>query len=221
MDSIETRLTEWLARHNWIPDDSMTPGGEQKRFLKEILAEMRRLKTGDFSEEEFQNLCHNFDEADADRFALGCRDYQKLLFGRCAWSNRSLTGTAIVVRDQAGQILLQQRRGILGYGTWSVPGGWVELGEDPRTAAVREAFEEVGVVVSETKLLGATSFADTIPSQGVVGTVTLWYDAISWHGTPELREPDKSIDLGWFSPQSFPSPLFGHIQIALQQGIIP
>lgn len=181
--------------------------------------EIARLKQGDFSEEEFHNLCHNFDESDADRFAQGCRDYQKLLFGSFAWSNRSLTGAAMVIRKE-DQILLQQRRGTIGYGTWSVPGGWVELGEPPAYAACRETFEEVGVIVSDAVLLGVTSYIDRDgPAQGI-GTVTIWYEAVSWQGTPEIQEPDKVMDMDWFALNNLPSPLFGHIQIALQQGII-
>jgi 8-oxo-dGTP diphosphatase len=182
--------------------------------------EIQRLKAGDFSEEEFQNLCHNFDESDADRFALGCRDYQKLLFGRCAWSNRCLTGAAMVIRNPDGSLLLQQRRGMIGYGTWSVPGGWVELNEHPSISAIRETFEEVGLIVTENRLLGVTTFTDISGLAKGIGTVTVWYEALSWQGTPEIREPDKMIDLGWYPLGFLPSPLFGHIQLALQQGLI-
>ena len=48
---------------------------------QELIAEVQRLKRGDFSQEEFQNLCHNFDESDECRFLDGCRDYQRKLFG--------------------------------------------------------------------------------------------------------------------------------------------
>jgi hypothetical protein len=34
-------------------------------------AEVERLKKGDFTEEEFQNLCHNFSEDDECRFKKG------------------------------------------------------------------------------------------------------------------------------------------------------
>ncbi len=227
MSSVEGKLVEWLERHHRIPDDDPHAGGEQKRFLKEVIAEIRRLKEGNFSEEEFQNLCHGFDESDADRFALGCREYQRKLFGRCAWSNRSLTGTAMVIRDKEGQILVQQRRGTLGYGTWSVPGGWVELGEPPLKASVREAFEEVGVVVHKARLLGVTSYVEpSTPSSsgGIwalgIGTITVWYEAESWDGIPEIREPDKMMDMGWYPIYNVPKPRYTHLTLACEQGIV-
>ena len=47
-----------------------------------LIAENDRLKRGDFTEEEFQNLCHNFSEDDACRFRKGCEQYQEKLFGK-------------------------------------------------------------------------------------------------------------------------------------------
>jgi hypothetical protein len=44
-------------------------------------AEVERLKRGDFTEEEFQSLCHNLAADDRDRFRRGCEEYQKKLFG--------------------------------------------------------------------------------------------------------------------------------------------
>lgn len=45
-----------------------------------LILEIERLKRGDFTEEEFQTLCHNLPEDDECRFKQGCIDYQKKLF---------------------------------------------------------------------------------------------------------------------------------------------
>ncbi len=44
------------------------------------IAEIERLLRGEFTEEEFQNLCHNFSEDDESRFKEGCKAYQDKLF---------------------------------------------------------------------------------------------------------------------------------------------
>jgi hypothetical protein len=44
--------------------------------------EVARLKEGNFTEEEFQNLCHKFQQEDITRFCKGCENYQTKLFGR-------------------------------------------------------------------------------------------------------------------------------------------
>ena len=47
------------------------------------MLEIQRLKSGRFTPEEFQNLCHETDKpCSAEEFAEGCRAYQKQLFGK-------------------------------------------------------------------------------------------------------------------------------------------
>lgn len=46
-----------------------------------LQSEIDRLKSGDFTEQEFQNLCHKFSEEDEKRFKAGCLEYQNKLFG--------------------------------------------------------------------------------------------------------------------------------------------
>ncbi len=52
---------------------------------------------------------------------------------------------AVIVVD--GKVLLAQRGSDPGYGTWSIPGGMVELGESLRDAVAREVREETGLDV--------------------------------------------------------------------------
>jgi hypothetical protein len=50
-------------------------------LLKLAAQEIERLLEGNFTEEEFQNLCHNFSEDDAKRFSKGCIEYNQRMFG--------------------------------------------------------------------------------------------------------------------------------------------
>jgi len=50
-----------------------------------------------------------------------------------------------VFRDD--RLLLVRRVMEPGRGRWTVPGGYVDIGEDPRAAAAREVAEEASVVV--------------------------------------------------------------------------
>ncbi|WP_103563939.1 NUDIX hydrolase [Actinomadura rubteroloni] len=59
-----------------------------------------------------------------------------------------------VVRDDAGRILLVRRGRPPSAGSWSVPGGRVEPGEDDAAAVVRELREETGLDVVPGALLG-------------------------------------------------------------------
>lgn len=63
---------------------------------------------------------------------------------------------AYAVIERRGKILLTHwRRGHL-HG-WTLPGGGIESGEDPRDTVVREVFEETGLEARVGKLLGVDS----------------------------------------------------------------
>lgn len=63
---------------------------------------------------------------------------------------------AYAVVERRGKILLTHwRRGHL-HG-WTLPGGGLEAGEDPRDAVVREVLEETGLEARVGKLLGVDS----------------------------------------------------------------
>lgn len=49
--------------------------------IDQLKATIVRLKRGDFTPDELQNLCHNLDETDKEAFCKGCTEYQKKLFG--------------------------------------------------------------------------------------------------------------------------------------------
>ncbi len=53
-----------------------------------------------------------------------------------------------------GKVLLLRRAIPPQIGKWTLPGGYVDLGETPAQAATRETFEEVGMRVTIERLLG-------------------------------------------------------------------
>jgi ADP-ribose pyrophosphatase YjhB (NUDIX family) len=55
----------------------------------------------------------------------------------------------VVFRDEE-ILLVQERDG----GVWSLPGGWVDVGESPSEAVAREVLEESGYAARPIKLLG-------------------------------------------------------------------
>ena len=65
-----------------------------------------------------------------------------------------LCTASVIVMDAKGQILLQQRSD---NGQWGIPGGCVELGETVKEAAIREVFEETGIIVTDLQLFDVYS----------------------------------------------------------------
>lgn len=69
-------------------------------------------------------------------------------------ANSVVPSVNVVVVDDAGRILLIHRTD---NDNWALPGGAMDLGESLPAAAVRETFEETGVTVEVTGLVGIYS----------------------------------------------------------------
>jgi 8-oxo-dGTP pyrophosphatase MutT (NUDIX family) len=65
---------------------------------------------------------------------------------------------SVAVRDEAGRVLLGRHS----EGAWVLPGGAVEPGETPADAAVREAWQEAGLLVRLSALVGVFGGPDFV-----------------------------------------------------------
>jgi 8-oxo-dGTP diphosphatase len=108
-------------------------------------------------------------------------------------------GVAAIVPSPGGArgILVMQRVGTVGvskdgYGSWSVPGGWLEAGETPEVAVVREVLEETGVVVEAAGRAGYT-----VTHRDDRTNVTLFLRCKWVANAPRETEPDKCRDPQW------------------------
>lgn len=99
-----------------------------------------------------------------------------------------------VVQDGAGRLLLVQRANSPGAGTWTLPGGRVEPGEDDAAAVVREVAEETGLRVDVVTLVGTVERAAGADSVYVIND----YACSLTGGT--LAPGDDAADAGWFTP---------------------
>src|SRR5215218_3374473 len=117
--------------------------------------------------------------------------------GFVQYLNPPLAATIILPRGDRvlmGRRTIEPRRGY-----WTLPGGYVELGESAEEAAVREAKEEVGVDVRVDRLLGLHSGA---PSAVAVAL----FEGTIVGGEPEpLHEVDR---VGYFHPDEAPEIAF-------------
>ncbi|MBT4070042.1 MAG: NUDIX hydrolase [Euryarchaeota archaeon] len=85
------------------------------------------------------------------------------------WLNPALAADAAVRRDDS--ILLIKRKFPPMQGAWALPGGFVERGENPIDAAVRELLEETGMHGENPKLVSVMGDADRDPRKHIVSIV--------------------------------------------------
>lgn len=90
------------------------------------------------------------------------------------------------------EVLLAQRAVEPCRGEWSLPGGFVELGETTEEALVREMREETGLEVSELRLIGVST--QQSPSHGAI--TVLGYLVEKWDGEP--RPDSDALALAFF-----------------------
>jgi 8-oxo-dGTP diphosphatase len=122
----------------------------------------------------------------------------------------------LVLRE--GRVLLGQRKGSHGAGTWALPGGHLEFGESVAQCAVREVLEETGLRIHAVTPAPYTN--DVFEAEGK-HYVTLFVAAHSAVGEPALCEPDKCSEWRWFRWSELPSPLFQPLATLHASGFAP
>ena len=140
-----------------------------------------------------------------DRFCAGCgtrlamqeQDGQRRPVcpgcGRVVYYDPKLAAACVV--ERRGAILMVRRAVEVGYGLWSMPGGYVDRGEVVETAAAREVREETGLMVAVRQLVGVFSDAGN-------PVVVAAYAAAETGGTP--TPGPECLELGYFADTALP-----------------
>ena len=168
----------------------------------------------EYTHEEFVNLIMSLDEEQLLELSSKYGGYPVLF--RMALDERIShipfiqTGAAIIIRNDNGQILLQERTD---RNKWGLPGGCQDLGEDLRFTAVREAYEETGIKLDpyEIKLidtLSGESRKNSYPNGDIVYNNTSLYLAdVSMEDASNLKGDSETKRLQFFNPDEVPENL--------------
>lgn len=110
------------------------------------------------------------------------------------WDNPKPVTATIVPMD--GGLVLVKRKFEPFVNDWCLPGGFMEATEHPEQSAAREVFEETGLEVEISKLLGAET-----PGRGI-NVLILFYLARQARGT--MKAGDDASDVGLFRREELP-----------------
>lgn len=145
-------------------------------------------------------------------------EYRKLTGANVHEHITPKVGVVVVVRKLVNGvpvILMGKRKGRHGAGTWSFPGGHLELGETIEQAGVRELREETGIEVE--KVYRTNIYTHSVFTKQLE-YVTLYLSAVVPDSTEaRLLEPEKREAWAWFSQYEIPSPLFPGVADAIAQ----
>ncbi|MFN3318099.1 MAG: NUDIX domain-containing protein [Allorhizobium sp.] len=115
-----------------------------------------------------------------------------------------------ILRD--GKLLLCKRMKAPEAGHWNIVGGKVDHMEPAEIAARREAEEETALVIGAIRYLGLTEQRIEADRQHWISLLYVTDDAT---GEPQLTEPDKLSEIGWFDLDDLPQPLSVFTQTVL------
>jgi ADP-ribose pyrophosphatase YjhB (NUDIX family) len=112
-----------------------------------------------------------------------------------------LPGVSAVVTDDEGRILLGQRAD---NGQWSLIAGFLDPGEQPAAAIVREIHEETAVhAVAERISSVLTHPPVTYPNGDRAQYVDITFRCRAVGGTARVND-DESLAVGWFDVDALP-----------------
>jgi ADP-ribose pyrophosphatase YjhB (NUDIX family) len=125
------------------------------------------------------------------RERLSCADC-----GHIAYVNPRLVVTTLPVTDDGRLVLL--RRGIEpGVGAWAQPGGFLEVDETVHQAAIRETWEETGLLVEPGEIIGLYTRLEA-------AVVTVAFEARVVGGT--AAPTVEALEIRSFTPEAIPWP---------------
>ena len=168
-------------------------------------------KMREYTHEEFVNLVLSLNEEELLELSANYGGYPVLF--RMALDDRIShipfiqTGAAIIIRNEEGKILLQERTD---RNKWGLPGGCQDLGEDLRNTAVREAYEETGIKLDPKEIilidtLSGEKRKNSYPNGDIVYNNTSLYLAdVFMSDTKNLKGDTETKRLKFFAINEVP-----------------
>jgi ADP-ribose pyrophosphatase YjhB (NUDIX family) len=114
--------------------------------------------------------------------------------GHIAYVNPRLVVTTLPITESGEIVLL--RRGIEpGLGSWAQPGGFLEVDETVNQAAIRETWEETGLIVEPGEIVGLYTRLEA-------AVVTIAFEARIVGGT--AAPTPEALEIATFAPEAIP-----------------
>lgn len=130
--------------------------------------------------------------------------------------NRIVAAQASYILPYRGGKVLVGKRCNTGYmdGVWQVFAGHGEVGELPSETVIREASEELGILLDPQAI--KLVHVSCRPRHDATGNrVDFYFKTHRWGGTLDNAEPHKCSEIRWVNPNELPEPFTPHVKYAL------
>lgn len=132
-----------------------------------------------------------------------------------------LSSIYLIIKNEEGNILLQRRQGTkLWPGFLALPAGHIDEGENAYEAAIREAREELGIIVSQNNIVD--TFVVNRRNKSLPPYYDVYFEIKKYEGTIQIKEPEKCSELVWGNINELPDDIIDFEREALlnnQNGI--
>ena len=113
------------------------------------------------------------------------------------------------------KILVQKRKGSkLWPGYYALPAGHIDENENQYDALVREAQEELGIIIDPKKIINSyvvlrRNFFE-IDGKQLEPYIDYYYDIVEFSGEPKIMEENKCDELIWVDINNLPEPFVNY-----------
>ncbi len=127
-----------------------------------------------------------------------------------------VTPAVYIILKKEDKVLLL-RRANTGYrdGYYTTPAGHIDADESAVDAAIREAKEEVDILLSKDQLQFAHVIYRKDPTDAFVFS-DYFFVATDWKGEPKNMEPNKCDELKWYGLNAMPEMTIPHVRSVLE-----
>jgi 8-oxo-dGTP diphosphatase len=117
----------------------------------------------------------------------------------------------VIIRKEGKIAFLMRSNTQWMNGNYSLPSGKVEKDESISQAAVREAFEELGVRIKPQDL----RFAHMMHRHMETDWISTFFEVVDYEGEVVNAEPGSHAELAWFDPKNLPDKVLEYIRQAI------